>query len=49
MAGTVVVLIGKETAKSDYINWEIKTAADMGKIIDGVFCKGLGMRTFLQS
>ena len=48
-AGTVVVLIGKETAKSDYVNWEIKTAADMGKRIVGVFCKGLRMRTFLQS
>ncbi|GFI46657.1 hypothetical protein IMSAGC019_01976 [Lachnospiraceae bacterium] len=43
------MLIGKETAKSDYVNWEIKTAADMGKRIVGVFCKGLRMRTFLQS
>ena len=39
-AGTVVVLIGKETAKSDYVNWEIKTAADMGKRIVGVFLQG---------
>ena len=36
-AGTVVVLIGKDTAKSDYVNWEIKTAADMGKRIVGVY------------
>ena len=33
-AGTVVVLIGKETSKSDYVNWEIETAAGMGKIKD---------------
>ncbi|MBD5532017.1 MAG: TIR domain-containing protein [Lachnospiraceae bacterium] len=39
-AGTVVVLIGKDTAKSDYVNWEIKTAADMGKRIVGVFLPG---------
>lgn len=36
-AGTVVVLIGKDTAKSDYVNWEIKTAGDMGKRIVGVY------------
>ena len=36
-AGTVVVLIGKDTAKSDYVNWEIKTAAEMGKRVVGVF------------
>lgn len=39
-AGTVVVLIGKDTAKSDYVNWEIKTAAEMGKRIIGVFLQG---------
>lgn len=39
-AGTVVVLIGKETAKSDYVNWEIKTAGNMGKRIVGVFLPG---------
>ncbi len=39
-AGTLVVLIGKETAKSDYVNWEIKTAAEMGKRIIGVFLQG---------
>lgn len=39
-AGTVVVLIGKDTAKSDYVNWEIKTAAEMGKRIVGVFLQG---------
>lgn len=39
-AGTVVVLIGKDTAKSDYVNWEIKKAAEMGKRIVGVFLQG---------
>lgn len=39
-AGTVVVLIGKDTAKSDYVNWEIRTAAEMGKRIVGVFLRG---------
>lgn len=39
-AGTVVVLIGKDTADSDYVNWEIKTAAEMGKRIVGVFLQG---------
>lgn len=39
-AGTVVVLIGKDTAKSDYVNWEIKKAAEMGKRIIGVFLQG---------
>lgn len=39
-AGTVAVLIGKDTAKSDYVNWEIKTAAEMGKRIVGVFLQG---------
>lgn len=39
-AGTVAVLIGKDTAKSDYVNWEIKTAAEMGKRIIGVYLQG---------
>lgn len=39
-AGTIVVLIGKETAKSDYVNWEIETAAKMGKRIVGVYLQG---------
>ena len=39
-AGTVAVLIGRDTAKSDYVNWEIKTAAEMGKRIIGVFLQG---------
>ncbi len=39
-AGTVIVLIGKDTANSDYVNWEIKTAAEMGKRIIGVFLQG---------
>ncbi len=39
-AGTVVVLIGKDTVKSDYVNWEIRTAANMGKRIIGVYLQG---------
>ena len=39
-AGTVVVLIGEDTAKSDYVNWEIKTAGEMGKRIVGVYLQG---------
>lgn len=39
-AGTVVVLIGKDTAKSDYVNWEIETAAKMGKRVVGVYLQG---------
>ena len=39
-AGTLVVLIGKETANRDYVNWEITTAAEMGKRIIGVFLQG---------
>lgn len=39
-ASTVVVLIGKNTADSNYVNWEIKTAAEMGKRIIGVFLPG---------
>ena len=39
-AGTIVVLIGKDTAKSDYVNWEIKTAGEMGRRIVGVFLQG---------
>lgn len=40
MGGTVVVLIGKDTAKSNYVNWEIKAAAEMGKRIIGVYLYG---------
>lgn len=39
-AGTMIVLIGRDTAKSDYVNWEIRTAAEMGKRIVGVFLQG---------
>lgn len=39
-AGTVIVLIGPETAHSDYVNWEINVAADLGKNIVGVFLPG---------
>lgn len=39
-ASTVIVLIGKKTSSSDYVNWEIKTAAEMGKRIIGVYLQG---------
>ena len=39
-AGTIVVLIGKDTAKSDYVNWEIRAAAEAGKRIIGVYLQG---------
>ena len=39
-AGTVVVLIGKGTAKSNYVNWEIEAAAKRGKRIIGVYLRG---------
>lgn len=39
-AGTVVVLVGKETSKSEYVNWEIEYAAKKGKRIIGVYLSG---------
>lgn len=39
-AGTEIVLIGKNTSKSDWVNWEIEAAARMGKRIVGVFLQG---------
>lgn len=36
-AGTLVVLVGKDTSKSDYVNWEIEYAAQKGKRIVGVY------------
>lgn len=39
-AGTMVVLIGKDTSKSDYVNWEIEYAAKTGKRIVGVYLPG---------
>lgn len=39
-AGTVVVLIGKDAHKSDYVNWEIEYAAREGKRIVGVYLPG---------
>ncbi len=39
-AGTTVVLVGKNTSKSDYVNWEIEHAAREGKRIVGVFLPG---------
>ena len=34
------MLIGKDTAQSDYVNWEIETAAKKGKQIIGVNLRG---------
>lgn len=39
-AGTVVVLVGKSTADSDWVNWEIENAASDGKRIVGVYLQG---------
>lgn len=39
-AGTVIVLIGKNTSKSDYVNWEIEYAAKKGRRIVGVYLPG---------
>ena len=38
-AGTVFVLIGRDTAESDWVNWEIEYAAQKGKQIIGVFLR----------
>lgn len=39
-AGTVVVLVGKETATRKWVNWEIEQANKQGKRIVGVFVRG---------
>ena len=39
-AGTVVVLIGKETQYRDYVNWEIEYAIKNDKKIIGVYLPG---------
>lgn len=39
-AGTIVVLIGQNTHKSDWVNWEIDYAQRKGKKIIGVFLPG---------
>lgn len=39
-ASTVVVLIGKDTHKRPWVNWEIKMANELGKQIVGVFTRG---------
>lgn len=39
-ASTVVVIIGKNTASRDWVNWEIETANRLGKRIVGVYERG---------
>lgn len=39
-AGTVVVLIGKETHSRPWVNWEIEQANKQGKRIVGVYVRG---------
>ena len=39
-AGTVVVLVGSQTASRDWVNWEIEEAERQGKRILGVFMQG---------
>ena len=40
-AGTVIVLVGKETHKRPWVNWEIEEAHRQGKKIVGVYEEGL--------
>ena len=40
-AGTVVVLVGKETHTRRWVDWEVKEANRQGKNIVGVFENGL--------
>lgn len=40
-ASQVIVVIGKETHKRDWVNWEIETAHRLGKPILGVYENGL--------
>lgn len=40
-AGTVIVLVGKETHKRPWVNWEIEEANKQGKNIVGVYEHGL--------
>ena len=39
-AGTVVVLIGKDTHSRRWVNWEVDKANEQGKRIVGVFVRG---------
>jgi hypothetical protein len=39
-ASTVVVIIGKETHKRKWVNWEIDRANEQGKRVVGVFARG---------
>lgn len=39
-AGTVVVLIGKETHQRQWVNWEIEQAHKQGKRIVGIYTRG---------
>jgi len=40
-AGTVIVLVGKETHSRPWVNWEIREAQRQGKNIVGVYEQGL--------
>lgn len=40
-AGSVIVIIGKETHSREWVNWEIETASRLGKNIIGVYENGL--------
>ncbi len=46
-AGTVIVLIGKETHSRSWVNWEIDQAHSQGKKIVGVYQNGLKDRVDL--
>ena len=47
-AGTIVVLIGKDTHERKWVNWEIEEANKQGKRIVGVFVRGGRMPIFRQ-
>ena len=40
-AGQVIVVIGKETHRRPWVNWEVKVAHQLGKPIIGVYENGL--------
>lgn len=48
-AGTVIVLVGKETHSRPWVNWEIREANRQGKSIVGVYEHGLKEKVELPS
>lgn len=48
-AGTIVVLVGKETHSRPWVNWEVEQAHKQGKKIVGVYERGLKDKVDLPS